>query len=254
MVTAQELPEELTLDDLFADAPKVTVQVGKKVKTFYVRTPTEPEKAMAINAARIKSRELRERLNDPETEEHKLLIEEEINNLTIEEKRYIWLAYNLVQKSSELRRRSVEDRDEFYVEPPEGREGGIIPPTNAELDEYEIAKRGQEVVRMDSLQEQQALAFKELKEQSETIAENDLDNIVRPILIDQKTTTEWNNQYGMQILIRCTFLDVEMKQKAFPEGTEQVLRLENTTGGRKVLHELLQTHNGLTLDVDELGN
>jgi hypothetical protein len=225
-----------------------------KEKTFYVRTPTEPEKAMAMNAARLKSRELRDRLEDQKSEEFQLLIEAEKANFSIEEKRYVWLASQLVQKSFELRRRSLEDRDDFYVEPPEGQDDGVIPPTNAEIDKYEQEKRAQDLLRLDALQGQQDILFKELKEQADKIPEADLDNLIQPILIDQKTSAEWNSQYGMQILIRCTFLDIEMTQKAFPEGIGQALRLENTKGGQKVLHELLNAHNGLTIDVDELLN
>jgi len=58
----------------------------------------------------------------------------------------------------------------------------------------------------------------------------------------------------MQILVRCTFENMAMTQKSFPEGIGQALRLENTAGGRKVLEELLNAHKGLLLSEDELGN
>ena len=248
-----EIPEEYSLDDLMADAPEVEVEVGKKTMKFWIRPPTDPEKGMSQNVARRKSRELRARLEDPETEEHELLVKAELENMTPDEMRLIWLTSNLFRKTFELSRRSLNDRDEYFVPAPEGQEDGVIPPTNEDMDRYEQDKLGQEMKRLEDQQEQQTIIFKELQAESQAIPQDDLGKVIYPLIIEQQVSKEWNNQYGLQVLVRCTFSDKDLTKRAF-EGTEQAVRLMNTQNGQKVLDALLNAHSGLMLDPDRLKN
>lgn len=253
MADKVKLPVEYSLEDLMGDAPEVVVQVGKKQKTFWIKSPTDPEKSMAQNAARQKSRQLRAALEDPETEEHQLLVKAELENMTLDELRLVWLTSNLFQKTFELNRRSMDDRDEYFVPAPEGKEGGIIPPTNEDMDRYEEAKRAQERQRLADVSEQQKVLYAELKTKSETYKLEDMLAIIQPLIIDQQTSREWNNQYGMQVLIRCTYLDNDLTQRAF-KTIGDAMRLMNTQSGQKVLDALLNAHSGLLLDPDRLKN
>lgn len=252
-----QVPEEYTLDDLLMededDKQKITVAVGKKTKTYWIRPPTEPEKSMAQNAARQKSRQLRDRLTDPETEEHQLLIQAEIENMNEEEIRKVWLTSNLFQKTFELSRRSLDSREDYFVDRPEGREDGVIPPTSGELDKYEQDKVEQEQKRLKDLQNQQTVIFKELNAKSAELPVGDLVEIIKPIIVEVKASQEWNSQYGLQILIRCTFSDAQRTKRAF-EATGDALRLNNSPSGQKILKDLLDAHSGLMLDPDRLKN
>lgn len=248
-----QVPEEYDLDDVIIDPPSVTVVLGAKSKTFWIRPPTDPEKAMAQAVARKKSRELRARLEDPENEEHQLLVVDEMENLTTAEMRLIWLTSNLFQKTFEINRRSLDDREDFFVPSPEGSEDGVIPPTNEDMDRYEQAKIDSEGDRLEAIAKQQQVAFKELQDKSEEIPEDDLRNLIHPLIIDQQASREWSAQYGMQIIVRCTFLDKELTKKAF-ETPERALRLQNSTNGQKILDELSAAHSGLMLDPDRLKN
>lgn len=256
-MTTVTVPKEYSLDDLLMEEEderlKVVVAVGKKEKTFWLRPPTEIEKSMATNAARQKSRELRELLGNPETEEHRLLIQGEIENMTPDEMRQVWLASNLFHKTFEMNRRSLDQREDFFVERPEGSEDGVIPPTSEQMDDYETAKIEQEKERLESLSKQQEIILKELQERAVELSDEEMAEVVRPILVEIKTSAEWNAQYGLQVLIRCTFLDKERTKRAF-EATGDALRLENSPSGKKILQELLDAHSGLMLDPDRLKN
>lgn len=252
------VPDELELEDVLTAPEKVTVVIERKdkppvEKAYWIRPPDEIEKTMAQSASRIIARELREKLYDPDSEEHKLLVVDRLQDMTTDEKRLIWLTSNLVQKTFELNRRSLNDRDEYFVERPEGKEDGIIPPTNQEMDQYEDNKQDAEKQRLTSVSEQQKALFNELKKQSEKLSEDDLDNIVEPLMIDQMISEEWNLQFGMQVLIRCTFSDPDLTQRSFM-NTQQALKLRNTKNGQKVLESLLSAHRGLMLDPDHLKN
>lgn len=251
------VPDELELEDALGTPEKVTVVVNQKGKsterTYWVRPPDELEKTMAQSAARIRGRELRDKLIDPNSEEHQLIVVGRLQDMTDDEKRLVWLTANLVQKSFELNRRSLDDRDEYYVPHPEGKEDGLIPPTNAEMDAYEDAKRDAEKERLGSVQEQQNNLYKELKQQADELDTDDLNNIIEPVMIEQMTAEEWNLQYGMQILVRCTFTDENLTKRAFM-NMDQALRLRNSKAGNHVLESLLAAHRGLMLDPDQLKN
>jgi hypothetical protein len=249
-----EVPEEYSLDDLLAEeVPSVTVTVGKKEKTFWIRPPTDSERAMSQNAARQVSRKLRERLLDPETEEHQLLVNAEMDNMSSEELRLVWLTSNLFQKALEVQRRSLDSRDDYFVPTPEGKEDGLIPPSGAEMDEYETNKREQEAQRLRDVSEQQTVIYNELKEKSDNMSDDALRDIISPLIIDQQTSREWQAQYGLQILSRCTFLDQDLTERAF-KTVEEALRLHNTKSGQRVLDSLLNAHSGLMLDPDRIKN
>lgn len=254
MVDEIKVPEEYSLDDLLAEeVPSVTVTVGKKEKTFWIRPPTDPERAMAQNAARQKSRLLRDLLLDPESEEHQLLVKAEMENMTGDELRIIWLTSNLFQKAFEANRRSIDNRDEYFVPAPQGKEDGLIPPTSAEMDEYETAKQMQEAQRLKDISDQQTAIYNELKAESESMSDETIKGMIGPLIIDQQTSREWQAQYGLQILARCTFLDQDLTERAF-KTTEDAMRLHNTKSGQKVLDALLSAHSGLMLDPDRVKN
>lgn len=249
-----KVPEEYSLDDLLAEeVPSVTVAVGKKEKTFWIRPPTDAERAMSQNAARQKSRALRELLLNPESEEHQLLVKAEMENMTSEELRLVWLTSNLFQKAFEVNRKSLDNRDEYFVPSPEGKEDGLIPPTGAEMDEYETAKRVQEEQRLKDVSDAQSAIYEELKQESESMSDETIRGIIGPLVIDQQASREWNSQYGLQILARCTFLDQDLTERAF-KTTEEAMRLQNTKSGSKVLDSLLNAHSGLMLDPDRVKN
>lgn len=248
------VPDELELEDVLGTPEKVTVFEGKSFeRTYWVRPPDELEKTMAQSAARKVARELRDKLLDPESEMRELIIVGRLEEMTDDEKRLIWLTANLMQQSFELNRRSLNDRDEYYVPRPEGKEDGVIPPTDAEMNEYEDAVRDSEKERLTSVSEQQKALFNDLQRQSKELSKEDLDNIIEPLLIEQTASEEWNLQYGMQMLIRCTYTDPDLTERAFPD-IKSALRLRNTKRGQVVLESLLATHRALMLDPDQLKN
>lgn len=248
------LAEEYDLDDVILDEPpEVSIIVNRKEKKYWIRPPTESEKLMSQNAARRKARELRDLLENPETEEHDLLIKGGMENMSPEELRMIWLTSTLFQRSFELNRLSLENREDYFVPRPEGKAEGVIPPTNEEIDRYEKDVQKQEQQRVKDLQAQQKSLLNKLKKESEELDPNDLENVVVPLMVEQKVSEEWNNQYGMQILVRCTYLDKELSKKAF-ESTEKAAKLLNSKAGQKVLEALLNAHRGLMLDPDILKN
>lgn len=248
-----EVPEEYTLDDLFEEPPSVTVKTRKGDKTFWIRTPTEPEKFMSQNVAGKKARELRDLLMDEKTEEHQLLVKTGLEIMTPEEMKLIWITSSLFQKTFELNRRSLDDRDEYFVPRPEGKDNGVIPPTQAEMDGYEKARIDEERKRLLDLQAQQTAIYNDLKQKADQIEESQLAETIEPLIVDQKSREEWNNQYGMQILVRCTFLDSDLAHRAFKD-TAQAMKLMNTISGQKVMDALLNAHRGLMLDPDEIKN
>lgn len=253
MVDEIQIPEEYSLDDILNDVPKVTVIVRNKEKNFWIRPPTDSERAMSQNAARQKSRILRALLEDPETEEHNLLIKVETENMTDEDVRLVWLTSALFQRIVEINRRSLDNRDDYFVAEPEGKEDGLIPPTNEDLDRYEESKRSQERERLTDLAAQNESIKKELLDQANATPIEDLKKIIYPLIIEQQTSNEWNNQYGLQILVRCTFFDQNLTERAF-KSVEEAMRLLNTKDGNKVLQALLEAHSGLQMDPDLLKN
>lgn len=248
-----QVPDEYELDDVLTEPAMISIILGSKEKKYWIRPPTDSEKAMCQNAARRKSRELRALLDDPSSEEHELLIAAGMENMSIEEKKLLWLTSNLYQKTFELSRRSMENRDEYFVPQPEGTEEGIIPPTNEEMDKYETDKIKSEKERMEDLSSEQKRLFTGLKAQVEQLTNHDIDNAVQPLMVEQQVSSEWNNQYGLQVLARCTFLDPDLSKRAFlsPEKAQKLL---NNKNGQKVLEALLNAHNGLMLDPDLLKN
>lgn len=253
-----QVPDELELEDVLTAPEKVSVVIERKSATpvekeYWIRPPNEIEQSMSQSAARKIARELRERLEDEKSEEHELLIKDNLEEMTLPEMRLIWLTSNLFQKTFELNRRSLNDRDEFFVARPEGKENGVIPPTHAEMDQYEKDKKLSEKDRLVSLQEEQKRVFAQLKTQAEELNTEDLANVVQPLMIEQMIAEELNNQYGLQVLIRCTFLDPDLTKRAF-QNTDQAKKMLNTKNGRKVLESLLSAHKGLMLDPDALKN
>jgi hypothetical protein len=213
----------------------------------------DPEKAMAQNAARQKSRKLKQLLEDPQSEEHQLLVAAETDNMSLDELRMVWVTANLYQRVFEAQRRSIDNRDEFFVPRPEGKEDGVIPPSHDDLNQYEIEREAQEKERLQGLLDQQTVIYNELMAKANEMSEETVKAIIQPLIIDQLTSREWNNQYGMQVLVRCTFLDEDLTQRAY-QTVEEAQRLLNTKNGQKVLESLLNEHRGLMLDPDLLGN
>ncbi len=247
------VPRELEMEDVLVDPVSVEVVVGNKKRTFWVRPPTDMEQDMARVLSRRRSRELRTLLEDDSTEEHDLLVRGAMEEMTLEEKRLIWLTFNLYQKTYELSRLSLENREEFYVAPPEGKQDGIIPPTNKDMDEYEDAKQDAERDRLGNLQQSQNSVFAELKREAQDMSGDDLDNAIQPILIEQRLAEEANNQYGLQVLVRCTFNDKDCTNRSY-ETPEQALRLLNTKRGKSAMERLLAAHSALMMDADQLKN
>ena len=253
-----QVPEEYDLEDLLTEPEKVTVLVERRGKPpveqhYWIRPPDELEKTMAQNAARKVARELRELLQTEGSEERELLVNTALEEMTEEEMRLLWVASNLVHQSYEMERRSLNDREDFFVPRPEGKDDGVIPPTVDELDQYEIDKRKAEKDRLASLNKQQKSLFTRLSKEADELDVNDLKNIVEPMIIEQKTAEESNNQYGMYILVKCTYKDPELTEKAFKD-MKAAMRLLNTKQGEKVLQAILTAHRGLLMDIDQLKN
>jgi hypothetical protein len=247
------VPDELEMDDILGKPTSVTVVVGNRKRTFWLRPPTDMERDMARALARRTVNELRDRLENEKTEEHDLLIRSAMEEMTPDEKRLIWLTANLFQKTFELSRLSLENRDEYFVAEPEGKMEGIVPPSAKEVADYDKAKKASEKDRLNDLNKSQKDAFAELKRESQELNIDDLDNLVRPLLVEERLGTEWNNQYGLQVLVRCTFDDEDLTKRSY-ETTERALRLFNTKQGKSAMEKLLMTHTALMLDPDQLKN
>lgn len=243
--------QEYTLEDIIFEPPHVDIVLQNKERRFWVRPPTPIEKDMCQAVARSRSRELRKILNNPKTEEHKLLIKSQVDDLTDEDLQLLWVAANLYQKIFEINRISLDNREEYFVPEPKGKEDGVIPPTAEEMEQYEEAKEKAEQQRQDDVAAAQEQARKSLENEAKAKPKKELRDSVIATLVEQKCQEEWNAQYGLQLIFRCTYLDKDLGQRAFK--TEGYLRrMAVSPDGERLIERLRNEHMGLMLNPDLL--
>lgn len=240
------------LDDLIFDPPAVTVEIKGKSRTFYIRPPDEMERSMAQASSRAQSRDLRKRLESPRSEERRLLITEQLESVNDDELRLIWTTQRLMQEIFKIERRSLENRDEYFVPAPEESEPGV-PPTAEDVERWEDDKDKAEKHREEDVVAAQKAATKALEDQAKTFSHKSLIEQISPQIVEQLAGREWNAEFGFQLIVRCTFLDKNLTKPAF-KTIGIVKRLMVTPEGTKLIEELRNAHMGLMLQPDSLGN
>jgi len=231
--------KSITLDKLLIGPQKVEVP-GYGV-TLYVKPLTQIDRDLSQGAARRASRELRRLLEDRSTEEYQLLVEDEIAEYSTEDLRSLWVSARIVEKTLEIQRKSLEDRDKTYVPEPEGEDA-----TPASLDRYENEVEDIEQQREDSVIKQAQAARKALMKESESKTEDELRDLAKPDLIETILSREWQQEFAVQMILRGTYEDAKATKFAF-KTPDQVRQLRPDT-----LEFLAQSHYGLMVDPEEL--
>lgn len=250
------MSEFITVDDLLADPEPLDIPAGKRVKDksgtavdamlrFYPRRPTDIEKELAMGAANGARRELRAKLNDEKSDEHRLLIVETLEGADPDSLRRIWVSGQLLVKAAELNINSLEER-EVIPEP----EGDIVLPE--ERDQHDDAVVAVEKDRTRHLVEALEAIKKELDAEAGAIAHKQLLKSAIPAQIEQILARTWNTTYTDHLISRCFYTDAGYRKPAF-KTTNQVERLRSQKPG--IYNRLTETLRGMLMELEpQLGN
>lgn len=255
----KELMKTPTIDQLLIEPHKVLVPTGKTIRKegekaydeevpVWIRPLTEIERSLAQGAARAHSKSMRKVLSNPDSEEHQLLIQSEVEDLTREQLEQAWVASNLINRAMQVRRKSLEDRDDSYIPEPEGSPDGVILPTAEELEAYEEAVEGAEDQREENVKEAVKNVRTQLEEEVVGMDDDVLKAEVVPKFIDSICGNVWNREYSLQQILRGTFKDKKLTQRAF-ESIGDVYALKDSAK-----QKLAEEHMGLLIDPDAIKN
>ncbi len=237
-----------SIEELLLEPQSVTIAGKTKDITLWVRPLTDIERSLAQGAARAQSRSLRKTLSNPDTEEYQLLIKNEVEEYTREQLNQAWVASNLVSRAMQMRRKSLEDRDETYVPEPEPSEDGTVFPTAEEMEAYEEAVEVAEENREKNVSEAIKNVKKQLEEEVAEMDEDGLRKAVEPRLIDSICGNVWNREYSIQSILRGTFKDKEFTKPAFKSVSDVYALKDNAK------QKLAEAHMALLLDPDSIKN
>jgi hypothetical protein len=233
-----------TLDDLLVKPTKVEVpSFGKEPLVVYIRRLTQVERDLCTAAARRASREMRRKLEEPESEERQLLVDDEINEYDLEAMRAAWVNTKLVRRALKIHRLSLENRDETYVPEPEGDD--VMP---ADVEKWENLVDKTEEEREQRVQESIVAAQRQLNDEVQELSEEELRRNASPSLIDTICSDIWTNEYVAQMISRGTFQDADATKPAFKTASD-VKRLLP-----KALEAISKAHMGLLIDPESVKN
>lgn len=233
-----------TLDDLLIKPVPVDIEgFGDKPLRFYIRRLTQVERDLCTASARRASREMRKKLEDTSTEEHMLLIEDEIAEIDMAALRAAWVSARVTRKSLTIYRLSLENRDQTFIPEPEGDD--VLP---ADVERWENAVEDAEEDREKAVREAIASAQRELNEAAEKLTLEELRDGAGPALIDNICADIWTTEYVAQMIARGTFTDKDTQKPAFKTATE-VKRLQP-----KALELLSKSHMGLLIEPEAVKN
>lgn len=232
------------LDSLLLRPEKITIPTFGEPLEVYVRRLTQVERDLCTAAARRASREMRTKLQDTESEERQLLVEDEINEYDQEAMRAAWVNNKLVRRALKIHKLSLESRDETFIPEPEGDD--VMP---ADIEEWETAVEQAEEDREGRVAESIAAAQRELNEEAMKLSDDDLRAGMSPALIDTICSDIWTNEYVSQMVARGTFLDKDAVAKPAFKSASDVKRLQP-----KALQIITQAHMGLLVEPEAVKN
>lgn len=228
------------LDSLFLKAQPVDLSDKLQV---WIKPMTQIERDLSQAYARRVSRDLRKKLQDPESEEHQLLIAEELEEYDQAALTSLWIQNRLVARATAIRRESLENRDQTYVPDPEGPDV-----TNSDIEKHEDEVEEVEEQREESVSAAIKSAKMELDEEVKAISVEDLRSEAVPALIDNILATIWLREFNVQMISRATFLDEACQKFAFKTSAE-VYNLR-----QDVVDKLATHHYGLMVEPEALKN
>jgi bisphosphoglycerate-dependent phosphoglycerate mutase len=209
----------------------------------WVRRLTQVERDLCTAAARRASRDMRRVLENKESEERQLLVEDEISEYDLEAMRAAWVTARLTRRAMKIYKQSLEDRDQTYIPEPEGDD--VMP---ADIEQWENAVEDTEADREKNVVTAIESAQRQLNKEVEEISLEELQDVSIPTLIDTICSDIWTNEYTAQMICRGTFKDADAIKPAF-KTAQEVKRLLP-----KAMAELSKAHMGLLVDPEAVKN
>jgi hypothetical protein len=231
-----------TIEDLLQHPSSLEITVGKKSLTVYVRSLTQVEQELSRGSARRASRDLRRLLEDTETEEHQLLVKDELEEYEHAALKNLWITNRLVQRAVEAQRESLENREQGYI--PEPDENAMP----ADLDRYENDVDDMEDKREKNVQQKIVSIKDKLDEEVDSISVEVLREDAITTLIDNICAQTFNREFAVQMVARGTFNDADCTKPTFKASSE-VKRLRGET-----LEALANAHYALMVDPEAIKN
>lgn len=233
-----------TLDQLLLKPQKVEIpSFDKEPITLWVRRLTQVERDLCTAAARRASRDMRRKLEDKDSEERTLLVEDEISEYDIEALRAAWVTSKLTRRAMKIYRQSLEDRDQTYIPEPEGDD--VMP---ADVEQWENAVEDTEDEREANVRTAIESAQRTLNEEAGQLSIEELSEITVPTMIDTICSNVWTTEYTAQMICRGTFEDAQALKPAF-RTAQEVTRLLP-----KAMETLSRAHMGLLVDPEAVKN
>lgn len=232
------------LEELLITPSKVEIpSFSEKSHVVWIRRLTQVEKDLCTASARRASRDMRKKLEDPQTEERQLLVEDEINEYDLEAMRAAWVSARLVRRALKIHRTSLENRDETHIPEPEGDD--VMP---VDVEQWENAVEQTEGEREEQVAAAIATAQRSLNDDVAKLSVEELKEAASPALIDTICTDIWTNEYVAQLIARGTFIDKDATKPAFKAASE-VKRLLP-----QAMKVLSNAHMGLLVDPESVKN
>jgi len=233
-----------TLDTLFLKpVPVVLDKDTENEMTVWIKSMNPIDRDMCQAYARRVSRELRKKLLDPDSNERQLLVMEELEEYNRDQLSVLWINNRLAERTTAIKRESLENRDQTFVPDPEGPDI-----TNADLEQHELEVEEIEEQREESVRATVKSAKKELDEEVKEISLEDLRVEAEPALIENILAGIWMREFNCQMISRGTFLDEKCTKPAFKTSSE-VNELRSV-----VLDLLASSHYGLMVEPEALKN
>lgn len=232
-----------TLEELLIGPQPVELQTPSGILKVYVRRLNQVERDMCTAYARRVSKDLRRKLMDPESDEHNLLVADEIAEYDIAALRRIWVDSRLSRRSLAIYRQSLEARDQTYIAEPEGDD--VLP---SDIEQWEINVEQAEEMREANVLQAIKSARTALEEEVAQISDETLMEEAGPQLIDNLCSDVWTTEYVTQMIARGTFKDKEATKPAF-KTSDEVKRLNPET-----LAILSKSHMALLVDPEAVKN
>ena len=242
----------ITLGELLEDPEPLIVPAGKRVKDkksnkmvdanvrFFLRRPTDIERQMALSAANRARRTLRAKLADPESEEHRLLLREPLEEASDEQLRELWINGTLLERAPQLQLNSLEERG-VIPEP----EGELVTP--AERDEYEHAVEQAERDRLLHLVEAIGNLRKQLEREAKEIEHDALLAAAMPAHTETIVGNEWNDTFTAYLIATGTYHDKQF-QKPWFKTVSEVVKLRSQKP--HIYSALADAHKGLMIEAE----
>lgn len=231
----------LTLQDVLVKPHPVEINTSEGTLKVWIRNLSQIERDLAQAGARAASRQFRKVLENPKTEDHKLLIADEIEEYGEDRLRDLWIQTRLVERAIKINKQTLEDRDKTFVPEPEG---DFV--TMGDIERYENEVEEIEEQRENSVMSAINAAREQLEKEAKKIPLKDLKASAIPDLIDNILGQYWQKEFAYHMLARGTFKD-EKCTKPFFKTAQEASMLQPT-----ILEALSNAHFGLILEPEAL--